>query len=1333
MTGQGRPRTSRTEHPATGSPRAACWALAVALLALAPAVRAQGVAAEGRAALEDQAPAEGRASEDAAAAGPTMRVRIIWGGALRLWEGTIAVSQGTLAEVCPLGIEADEPGSMWLENGHLLVRQRSSRVYDGVDVLIRAPADAKLQVNLAAADDAQRRPQHEIPLSDLSGDFRTLQLDAHGNRLVIGRTPGDQLRVHLSGKSLVFSPGEKLRLEVEPHQLPVPADTKVRLKVQLVSPANQQEFWSDQHDVQADQAAGIPLEIPLPDREGVYDLNLTAMYASSWPRSVRASLNWKRIIAERKVQLLVVDTARPAPPRPAGELSVVDEIDPVNPSWWEFKGKLPQLSRLTRLSSGPLGNGSLQTLSHPLGELAQLRPNGGSADVSWEAYTLSISQPGRPHIVEIDYPSDVPQTLGLTILEPNAAGALAPMGLESGVDVKEEPWSGSKPHWAKHRLVFWPRSSTPILLVTNRRDRQPAVYGKIRVLAGWEHLPQAAIAALPAGRLLAGQLDRPLFPANFSAPESLDAWSSRSLDDWATFYSGGLRLVEYLQHVGYNGLMIAVLADGSTIYPSAVLEPTPRYDTGMFFGTAQDPLRKDVLEMLFRLFDREDLQLIPSLEFATPLPELEAACRHGGAAADGIEWIGPNGSTWRQNYPTRRGLAPYYNTLDPRVQEAMLGVVRELSRRYARHRAFAGLALRLSAYGYAQLPGPQWGMDDGTIARFQHDTRLQVPGEGAGRFAARAAFLNGDEHRAAWLQSRADQLHRFYARVRQTLEADHPGAPLYLAGADMLCGAEIEADLRPVLPPKNTLADSLLQAGIELRQYQEDPGVVLLRPERIVPGGRLNAQAVDLEIDQMPDADPYFRGLPCPGSLFFHPPQEVRIPSFDQKSPIRSLYAGLNTQSTPSAARNRQRFIHSLAVMDSQVLIDGGWLLSMGQEESLADLVAIYRRLPAVRLAAVGDNRGDAATQPVTFRSASYQGRTYVYAVNDAPFPVTAAVHLEAAVGCRLQDLAGPRRSGALRQEADGLQWQVELGPYDVAAAILSDSAANFSRPQVSIPPAAAAALALHIRHLGARAATLRPPLLPLRVLDNPSFQRPATAADPVPGWAVSRRPGVSVRLDKSQTHGHGQSVHISSDGPIACLVSREFEPPTTGRLSMSVWLRVADANRQPPLRLALEGKLDGRDYHPYATIGQPQAAGPGAIPTTWRQFIFQVDDLPLEGLSRLRVRFDLIGRGDVWIDDVQLFDLAFNESELRALYKLITLANVTLQNGQVGDCMKLLEGYWPRFLVQHVPLAADASGGAVAVKPEQPPPAADNPASPPPQTGFMDRVKNMLPEKLRF
>ena len=53
--------------------------------------------------------------------------------------------------------------------------------------------------------------------------------------------------------------------------------------------------------------------------------------------------------------------------------------------------------------------------------------------------------------------------------------------------------------------------------------------------------------------------------------------------------------------------------------------------------------------------------------------------------------------------------------------------------------------------------------------------------------------------------------------------------------------------------------------------------------------------------------------------------------------------------------------------------------------------------------------------------------------------------------------------------------------------------------------------------------------------------------------------------------------------------------------------------------------------------------------PTSGGQYIFQVDDLPLEGLSLLHVRFDLMGQGEVWVDDVQLFDLAFNGAELRA------------------------------------------------------------------------------------
>ena len=148
-----------------------------------------------------------RCRAESPAGGETMRVRIAWGGgAERLWQGTIAVSQGVLSEPHALGIEADEPGSMWLEDGRLQVRQRSSRRYDGVDLLVTAPLDAKLLVNLAAADDTRPPVQIEVPLEDLSSEFRNLQLDDHDNHLLIRRTPGDLLRVSVAHPSLVFAP-----------------------------------------------------------------------------------------------------------------------------------------------------------------------------------------------------------------------------------------------------------------------------------------------------------------------------------------------------------------------------------------------------------------------------------------------------------------------------------------------------------------------------------------------------------------------------------------------------------------------------------------------------------------------------------------------------------------------------------------------------------------------------------------------------------------------------------------------------------------------------------------------------------------------------------------------------------------------------------------------------------------------------------------------------------------------------------------------------------------------------------------------------------------------
>jgi hypothetical protein len=1331
-----------------------------------------------------------------------MMVRVAWGGGSeRLWEGSIAVNRGTISQPRPLGIEADEPGSMWLEDGRLLFRQRSPRAYDGADVIVTAPADAKLIVQLASTreqGDSQRGPPIEVPLADISSEFRNLPLDDRDNRLLVRRAPGDSLVVRTAHPSMVFSPGETMRFEVIPHLLPVAADTHVEVKAQLLD-AQERQLWSTTQDVRVGSRETIPLELALPEDEGVYDIVISAQQNAGWPRALRPSLHWKREIVERRVQLVVI--SRQPPARPVGrELGQILEIDAASSRWWE-KVKLPPLPRLSRGLSGPLGNGMRETIHHPLGDVSQLKPSAASPDLSWEAYTLSVSPPGKPYVLEVEYPSDVPQTLGLSIVEINAAGALVPIGLDSGIDVSDEAAAAAAPHWERHRLVFWPRTTAPLLLITNRRERSPAVYGKIRVLGGWERLPPGdgsnVLGTLrvpgangtrsvtntlnPPPRLMAAYMDRPLLPENFSAEEVLDTWIGRTLQDWRTFHQAGTRLVDYLHYAGYNGLVMSVAADGSAIYPSRVLEPTPRYDTGAFFTSGQDPMPKDVLEMLLRLMDRENLQFIPAIEFATPLPALEAVRRRGGPEAQGIEWIGGDGATWCQTYATRRGLAPYYNTLDPRVQEAMLAAVRELVQRYAGHPSFRGLALRLSAYGYAQLPGPDWGMDDATIARFEHDTGVQVAGlpspagrgaggegslppaasgmaaggegnllpspsgrgaggEGSGRFAKRfalrAAFLASDEQRGRWLQWRAAECHKFYHRIQAVLAAARPGMPLYLAGAEMLAGPEIEAELRPTLPRRSSLAMAFLHAGIDLRLFRDDAQVVLLRPQRVLPAAQLTAQAIDLELAQMSEAAFYFRSLPQAGSIFFHPPQETYLPSFDQKVAIKSSCALLLTQAVPSGMQNRQRFAESLAAHDAQIMIDGGWMLPLGQEEATHRLAAAFRQLPPVHFS---DAEESHAGQPVVFRWATLDGKTYAYAVNTTPFPASAQVRLAASANCTIDDLSGSGRPGRLKNNGDGLSWVIELEPYDLAAVVLSEPGAKLFQPETTLSGNVAESIAQRIRQLGARAVALRNPPL-MKVLENPGFQSKPSKADPVPGWAVSQARGVSITTDTTQGHETdlaaekgfkpAQSARIASDGPIACLVSQPFAPPSTGRITMSVWLRVADPSRQPNVRLAVEGKLIGRNYYRYAVVGQPPGPGQEGKPiaATWGQYIVQFDDLPLDGLSQMRVHVDLMGAGEVWADDVQLFDLAFNESELRALYKLLTLADLNLQNGQVGDCVKLLNGYWPRFLMQNVPLPQ--APPALAAKPPEPP-ADDKPAEPQSPT-WTDRVKGLLPDWVR-
>ena len=758
------------------------------------------------------------------AAAMDLRLRVAWGGgAARVWQGSLSVQSGSLSRLSYLGMDADEAATIYLHANKVHIAQRSGRDYDGFDIDVSGAPHTPLTLELTPAGNPEEHTRIEVPLADLVTGYKFAELDAQNNQVLIQRVGGDQLRVQLDRSSLVFAPGESLTLTIIPHETGLEDKTNLRCHAQLVRSAETQPLWERSDDLLVDSGGELrpigPMTVAVPDAEGVYRIVMCV-----YRKRFRDTFVRSKPLLQREIQLVVIAPEPPSASDKSWEL--IQTIDPQHASWKEWLTRVPKLPLLPDFRQEPLTNANSTARQHLGQELVELGPGG------WQAYPTSTGQIGKPHIVEVEYPSDRVQTLGISIIEPNAVGKVMPLGLDSGIDVSAE-MSTAKAKMLRHRLLFWPRTDTPLILLTNRRDDQGALFGRIRVYAGPDTLSPAdrPVGESPAvPRLLAAYFDRPLFPENFSAPEAADSWSGRSLKDWVTFYEGGRRLVAYLKHVGYNGAIISVACQGGTIYPSRLLQPIPKYDTGVFFQSGQDPLPKDVLEMLFRLFNREGLTLIPAVHLSSTLDELEQMLRQEADQSEGIALVDRLGKR-AAGGGASRGAGPHYNPLDPRVQMAVRRVLGELIERYSQHPAFGGLSLQLGPDTYALLPGEPWALDRVTLRRFAQETG--APAALDPQQPAAGARPRDQQH--AWLQWRGRALTRFYRDIVEDLSAQRPDARLYLAGGDLFTNPVVQPLLQPTIPNRLRVDEVLLQMGIAVEDFAAQDRIVLFRPERVAP------------------------------------------------------------------------------------------------------------------------------------------------------------------------------------------------------------------------------------------------------------------------------------------------------------------------------------------------------------------------------------------------------------------------------------------------------------------------------------------------------------------
>jgi hypothetical protein len=382
-------------------------------------------------------------------------------------------------------------------------------------------------------------------------------------------------------------------------------------------------------------------------------------------------------------------------------------------------------------------------------------------------------------------------------------------------------------------------------------------------------------------------------------------------------------------------------------------------------------------------------------------------------------------------------------------------------------------------------------------------------------------------------------------------------------------------------------------------------------------------------------------------------------------------------------------------------------------------IATVVRSLPAERFTTL-----EGGPSHIVARMLSRGERTYLYVVNDAPWPTTVTLDVAGEGEVAWQAFDGESGRSRLVVADDRRTWQATLEPYDIVGGAFASADVSLRNVQATVADGVAERLAAEVRQLWARSGGLQrtPPAIPVA---NGDFEGAPTAAEPIPGWTASDRKVVTPKVD--QAHAGRRCVElggVGDQGPVR-LVSGPLPTLRCGRASLSIWLKAA-GTEPAAVRLSLEGSLDGRPYRRTATIGG-DAGGPPPD-GQWRQFVFPVQDVPTAGLSDVRIVIESADVGGVYVDDVRASELDFTPAERLELSKIISLADYRLQRSEFGACARVLEEYWPRFLSAYVPAGDGGEPGPPEVAARRGPRPAP-PAAPP---GLRERMKGWLPEFMR-
>ena len=346
-------------------------------------------------------------------------------------------------------------------------------------------------------------------------------------------------------------------------------------------------------------------------------------------------------------------------------------------------------------------------------------------------------------------------------------------------------------------------------------------------------------------------------------------------------------------------------------------------------------------------------------------------------------------------------------------------------------------------------------------------------------------------------------------------------------------------------------------------------------------------------------------------------------------------------------------------------------------------------------------------------RQLSIAGENYFYAINDSPWPVEVTALLgqkqspevlqaSANSNGKVPSLTTFEGTEVLLEKHESRNviriflepWSMFAGTSKTNSSFNPHAIESF---QVSLPEQVDSQLRKRLYQLKSKLAKAKT-AEPMSQLLNGNFE---SFSDPEQsGWEFGNHDQATFDLDSNEFRDGRTSLSMQTEGKPVWIRSNTLRLPETGRLSVSVWIRTSQPDAQPQPRIAVEGVSDGVNLYRFGTVGASRDNGEVSIlDATWQRFVVHFDDLPLD-MSNVRIGFDLMTKGQISIDQVEVFDRWFDENDSVAMTQLLAGAGSQLQSEtSIDGGRRVLESYWVQFLDQY----AGKEEQVVEVKEEKP------------------------------